>query len=304
MQATQREYDRIRELLKSYGTCYSQGITIDNASPVMLGFHKAYGIQRNDMLLFEAASNNVAAMLPFFGSERICFDDKETSNRPHALCFHKIAGHTIAISWNIDTDGYLLFVGGVGCISADIAMLVAATKDGGDLRTDLEFLAFSETPLRYGSEEREELIWSLIERQRDYSEEKDPDVFSRRADPETMVAVGLSPKSIGMIRKLLLNNIIPVCQVPFGIGGYNGILKLDFGFDEKIVPKLHWENFTHPIFPVYPGLYACPCGALLDENGCAVIGTVAQLISFFSMAGVTTALDVYERTLIGMLGIA
>jgi hypothetical protein len=298
------ETDRICELLKSYGTCYLQDMTIDNSSRIVLGFHKAYWSEKNNMMLDEAADNSVAAKLPFFGSERACFKTEETPIRPQELCYHKIAGHTLAVSWSIGGDGYLLFVGIAPGIATDLAMLVAGTTCGGDMWTDLESLAFQETPLRYGSKEREEMIWSLIGRQNDFSGERDPEAFSRKAAPETMIAVGLSPRSIALIRKLPLDNIVPICQVPFGIGGYHDVLIRDYGFDESSSPKLYWEKHTHPMFPVYPGLYICPCGALLDENGSAVIGTVEQLISFFSVSGVIGALDVYERTLVGKLGIA
>ena len=97
---------------------------------------------------------------------------------------------------------------------------------------------------------------------------------------DILTSVQISPDTRGKINDWGKKGLTPLCQIPFGLGGYHHLLIDNFGWEEKSVPKADFSGKKHPMFAITPAYFGHACGAFYDAEKGRVIGKRKQITRF------------------------
>ena len=264
---------------------YADNIKIDKNSIIPMGFHKAFSVARNRHI------TNILKQITVFPHYYVSFYDssgkepvKEMKNGTPSVhysnSYKNVGRHSIVKSW----EGFMMFMGWPQTILADIRMLLSSASKhqtlwcGHDMVTDLFYLS------GLGREENltDDYIENLEKIRRvsvEIGDRYDYYPFVHKT-MDIVTSVEFSSDTRRNIKDWKNKGLVPLCQIPFGLGGYHHLLIDYFGWEEAKVPKANFLGKQHPIYAITPAYFGHACGAFYDAEKGRVIGKRKQITQF------------------------
>ena len=231
---------------------YEDDIKIDKSSIIPMGFHKAFSGVRNRKII------NILKQITVFphyyvslygatGEEPVKDGEDGTPGIYRSDSYKNVGMHSFVKSW----DGFMMFMGWPQTIMADIEMLLSSARKhrtlwyGHDMVTDLYYLSGlgREDNLTDDYVENSEKIRRInIE----IGDKYDYHSFVHKT-MDIVTSVEISPDTRENIKNGDKRGLIPICQMPFGLGGYHHFLIENFDWEEAKVPKADFLGKKHPI---------------------------------------------------------
>ena len=271
---------------------YADDIKIDKSSIIPMGFHKAYDERSNRKIIDILDKITVFPhyYVSFYGSngeEPVKDSRNEMPWIYRSNSYKNIGTHSFVRSWDSSTmagESFMMFMGWPKSIMADMEAMVSSARKhrtlwcGNDMVTDLYYLC------RLGGEENltDDYVEDLENVRRVSVEIGDSCEYHSFVlkTKDIATSVQISPDTRRNIDDWKNKGLIPLCQIPFGLGGYHHPLIKDFGWEEKKVPKADFAGKKHPMFAITPPCFGHACGAFYDAEKGRVIGKRKQITRF------------------------
>jgi len=277
------------DYIKTAGTAgqyYTEDMEISEHDTIPIGFHKSYDTKRNYWIIKYL---NYITVFPHY-----CFSyhdlsrgkliRKQSDQFPaiyRSLHCYNFGESSIFTIW----DDFMLFMGWPDMILKDIQLLVQSAEKRGmaghDMITDLFYLQ----PGIDKTENENGYYNHLNSMRKAYLEiQEETDYRSIvAATNDYITSIYISQETNKNIEKFAKKILVPLCQVPFGLGGYSFTLENDFGYNDKEAAKLKFMNKEHPIFAIKPGIWGHESGIIYDAKKGTVSGTRDNIINFLSL---------------------
>ena len=270
------------------GQYYTEDMELSEHDTIPIGFHKSYDTEKNYWII---QCLNYITIFPHY-----CFSYRDLSHgkliqeqsdefpaiyrSSHCYNFGESSIFTI---W----DDFMLFMGWPDMILKDIQLLVQSAEKhsmiwtGHDMITDLFYLQRS-----IDRTENENGYYNHLNSIRKAYLEIQEETNYRSIVAATnnyITSIYISQETNKNIEKSAKRLLVPLCQVPFGLGGYSFTLENDFGYNDKKAAKLKFMNKEHPIFAIKPGIWGHESGVIYNSNNGIVSGTRDSIIKFLSL---------------------
>jgi len=270
------------------GQYYTEDMEISEHDTIPIGFHKNYTTERNYWIIKYL---NYITVFPHY-----CFSYHDLSRGKlireqsdqfpaiyRSLQCYNFGENSIFAIW----DNFMFFMGWPDMILKDIQLLVQSAEKhsdlwgGHDMITDLCSL-----PQNTDKAENENDYYNQLNSMRKAYLEIQWETDYRSivaATNDYITSIYISQETNKNIEKSAKGLLVPLCQVPFGLGGYSFTLENYFGYDDKKVAKLKFMNKEHPIFAIKPGIWGHESGVIYDAKKGTVSGTRDSIIKFLSL---------------------
>ena len=285
---------------------YTDDIKIKKGSIIPMGFHKVYAKEFNRKII------DILYQITVFPHYYVSFYGS-TNNEPVSGGKNGIPGiyrsdsyknmgmHSFVKLWDssiMDGDSFMMFMGWPQSIMADMEMLVSSAKkngtlwSGNDMITDLFKLCGlgregNLTPDYVENFKNIRRVNIEIEDNLDYHS------FVLKT-MDVVTSVEISPDTRENIKNGGKKGLIPICQIPFGLGGYHHFLTKNFDWDEAKVPKADFLDKKHPIYTITPGYFGHECGGFYDTKKGRVIGKRRHISEFIRFLNQENLLHEYD----------
>ncbi|MDY6856801.1 MAG: hypothetical protein SWO11_19265 [Thermodesulfobacteriota bacterium] len=258
---------------------YTSDLEVNEKSLIPLGFHKAYGAEENQKII---ELLNMITVFPhyclsFYSHPEMDLIIEEKDGAPAVFQsdqYHNIGRETFVKSWGC----FMMYIGWPNKIINDIDILVSSAEKcpgltaGHDMITDLWGLKNAYRYLTCTGQKNATDI--------DFQKEMGPirrlhekylvnvddyDTFLYVTRP-LLTSIELSPETQKNIASSDYKGLVPLCQIPFGLGGYRPVLERDFGYDKSNILEINFLGVKHPLFAVTPGIFGYESGAFYDPG--------------------------------------
>ena len=242
------------------GQPYTEDMELSVDDIVPLGFHKAYFRPQNLAII---KNLNYLTVFPHY-----CFSfydlssgkliDKVSNDGPNVFrlpdCYN-FGKNSFFTIW----EEYMLFMGWPDSILYDMELLIQSTEKnrtfgtGNDMITDLDSLCYKISGDKDSTEYYEQLNGmrrAFLEIQAHNDHESVSSAIGKYP-----VSIAISPEGRKKIKNSADDFLTPMCQVPFGLGGYHHILEQEYGYSAQRVSKLKLLNRGYQMFAIKSGLY-------------------------------------------------
>ena len=270
------------------GQYYIKDMEIFEHDTIPIGFHKNYNTIKNYWIIKYL---NYITVFPHY-----CFSYRDLSHGKlireqtdefpaiyRSMQCYNFGEKSIFTIW----DNFMLFIGWPDMILKDIHLLVQSAEKhsdlwgGHDMITDLCSLPQSTDKTENENDYYNQLnsmrkAYLEIQWETDYRS-----ILS--ATNDYITSIYISQETNNNIDKSAKGFLVPLCQVPFGLGGYSFTLENDFGYNDRKVAKLKFMNKEHPIFAIKSAIWGHKTGVIYDTKKGIVSGTRDSIIKFLSL---------------------
>lgn len=242
---------------------YKKDLALGKADKTLLGLHKEYYDEYNRRII-----NNLMGKLVFpvfcYGFEAVPGGELVKAGDGGSPAVYRMKDlYRMAVKGTIKLWGNsMMFIGDRENVFYSMLAMVVELKENGswpgnDMVTDMDSVAgeiCKSGILNGGTEEKNRAGYDM--------------------DKGAGLAIRLGRQSVEKLRSAG-TGLRPVCQIPFGLGGYRPL-----GFDEKSAPGVTIGGLTLKMHAVLFGLYGHAAGALIDLDAGIVTGSYDQIKLF------------------------
>ena len=278
---------------------YKHNMEIDKNSIIPMGFHKSYSKEKNRIII------DILDQISVFPHYYVSFYDhhgkgpvndrkNETPRIHRSNRYSNMGRHSFVKSW----DAFMMFMGWPQSIMADTEMVVSSARKhrtlwyGHDMVTDLYYLC-GIGPEENLTDDYVEKLENIRRINVEIGDCYDYHSFVHKT-MDIVTSVEISHDTRGNIENRDSNGLVPVCQIPFGIGGYHAILKKDFGWDESKVPKADFMGKKRLVYAITPTIFGHECGAFYDAEIGRIIGKRKHITQFILFLHEESLLHEYD----------
>ena len=267
------------------GQYYSEDIEIAASEIFPLGFHKAYYSDQNWAIVKKSIYLTVFPhyCITYYDLKSGKLIEKKIDDGPEVLrlsAYYNLGDNSFFNVWNDN----MLFMGWPDSILFDMGLLIDSARNnrglwaGNDMITDLYSLAQSSC----GDKDSHGYYEQLDSTRKTFLEiqaEIDHKIVLS-AIKDYLISIVLSRKCKDNIKICVDDFLTPLCQIPFGLGGYHHILEKNYGYRENKVANLKLMDKKYQMFAIRHGLYGHDTRVIYDANKGMVTGKLLNISKF------------------------
>lgn len=280
----------MEELEKSPPQPYKQNIPEPRHRERLLGFHKSYSEEKNRDLIQYLMGKT---LFPHYCLSYYPDTLREPVFKPRngfppvyrREDFFNFGLTGLLRVWK----GTLMFMGWYNYVVTDLKTIKEAAvqefRSGHDMVTDLWGLVDNDlkTP-----EDGDEWHPAEMERHRQsVTRINGMETFRSALDANVdfMLSVKLRDDTAAALKRAITPDAKPLCQIPFGLGGYSPVLERYYQYDHAAAPAIDLGKKPLKMFSICGGIYGLKNGLILDAADGTASGTRTMLAGFLEQAG-------------------
>ena len=270
------------------GQYYSEDLEISASEIFPLGFHKAYYSRQNWAIVKKLIYLTVFPhyCITYYDLKSGKLIEKNSDDGPEVFrlsAYYNLGENSFFNVWG----DKMLFMGWPDSILFDIGLLIDSAKNnrglwaGNDMITDLFYLAKSSS----GDQDSNGYYKQLDSTRKTFLEiqaEIDHKIVLS-AIKDYLISIVLSKECKDNIKICADEFLKPLCQVPFGLGGYRQNLEKYYGYREHKVANLKMMDEKYQMFAIRHGLYGHDTRVIYDANKGLVTGKLLDITNFMSV---------------------